>query len=230
MIINTSKNFRCSISENDMCFIIARQLNNMVPDLNQVSDQDLLPYVQTAFKRIFNCFKAINNKYYQENDDVYFNHLHSDHYCSFLYLVSNEAYLNNYTELATKLFLLNKYLHGLDLYFSVTLPEVFILVHPVGSVIGNAEYGNKIVIYQNCSIGSVVKEGRYIYPKFGENIVLYSKTSIIGECVIGNNVIFGANSFVINSNISNNSLVTGAYPNLTVNEKPVIDIPFFHIA
>lgn len=228
MILGKRKNFRYSISEKEMCFVLARQLNNMVADINQSSEHELLPYIQSAFKRVFNCFAAIKNKYYQENDDVYFNHLHSDHYCSFLYLVSNEAYLNNNIELATKLFLLNKYLHGLDLYFSVKLPEVFILVHPVGSVIGNAEYSNKIVIYQNCSIGSVVQDSKYIYPKFGENIVLYSKTSIIGECKIGNNVIFGANTFVIKSDIPNNCIVTGSFPRLVLSQKPEVIIEFFN--
>lgn len=228
MINIVNRNFRRSISENDICIVLAKQINNMIPDINQVSEVDLKPYIQTAFTRLFNCFKGINNKYYNEGSDVSFNHLHSDHYCSFLYLVSNEAYLDKASELATKVFLLNKYLHSIDLYFSVTLPEVFMLVHPVGSVIGNAEYSNKIVIYQNCSIGSVFKDGSYVYPKFGENIVLYSRTSIIGECNIGDNVIFGANSFVIKSDIPDNSLVTGAYPHLIVNQKPVIDIQFFH--
>lgn len=228
MTVISTKNFRKSISEGDISIVLAKQINNMIPDIIQVSKLDLLPYIGIAFTRLYNCFKGINNKYYSEGSDVSFNHLHSDHYCSFLYLISNAAYLNKATELATKLFLLNKYLHGLDLYFSVTLPEVFMLVHPVGSVIGNATYSDRIVIYQNCSIGSVFKEGKYIYPKFGENIVLYSKTSIIGECNIGDNVIFGANSFVIKSDIPDNCLVTGASPHLTVTQKTVNDIHFFY--
>jgi serine O-acetyltransferase len=228
MNIINKENFRKSISSRDVANVIARQVNNMIPDIKQISEQELLPYINSGSSRLYNCFKGINNKYYNEGGEIVFNHLHSDHYCSFLYLVSNEAFCDNATELATKIFLLNKYLHGLDLYFSVTLPEVFLLVHPVGSVIGNAEYSNKIVIYQNCSIGSVFTDGKYIYPKFGENIVLYSRTSIIGECVIGNNVIFGANSFVIKSNVPNNSIVTGAYPQLKVNVRPVVDVHFFY--
>ncbi len=227
MTIISGSNFRKSISEKDLSIVLAKQINNMIPDINQLSDIDLLPYVQTGLARLYNCFKGINNKYYSEGDDVSFNHLHSDHYCSFLYLVSNEAYLDNALELATKLFLLNKYLHCLDLYFSVRLPEVFLLVHPVGSVIGNAQYSNKIVIYQNCSIGSVFKDGKYIYPKFGENIVLYSRTSVIGECNIGSNVIFGANSFVIKADIPNNSIVTGSSPELSMSQKPLVEISFF---
>ena len=222
------KTFRKSISAEEISIVVARQINNMVPDISQVTNHDLLPYAEIAFKRLFNCFKGINNKYYGQGNEVNFDHLHSDHYCSFLYLACNAAYQDKAINLATKLFLLNKYLHGLDLYFSVLLPEVFMLVHPVGSVVGNAQYSNKIVIYQNCSIGSVVKDGNYTYPKFGENIVLYSRTSVIGQCTIGNNVIAGANSFIINSDIPDNCLVTGSSPNLVISPKPLINIHFFH--
>ena len=224
----SNHNFRKSITENDLCIVLAKQLNNMIPDTHQIAVIDLSAYVHRAFVRIFNCFKGINNKYYNTGSEISFNHLHSDHYCSFLYLVSNAAYLDNATDLATRIFLLNKYLHGLDLYFSISLPEVFLLVHPVGTVIGNAEYGNKIVIYQNCSIGAVIKNGKNIYPKFGENVILYSKSSVIGECRIGNNVILGANSFVIKTNIADNCIVTGASPHLKVMHKPFIEIPFFY--
>lgn len=227
MNIYLNKSFHKSISERDISKVLAKQINNIIPDLNNVTEEHLFPYVEGAFKRIYNCFVAINNKYYCDDQNVIFNHLHSDHYSAFLYLVSNTAFLDGASEIATKMFLLNKYLHGLDLYFSVSLPEVFMLVHPVGTVIGNAEYSNKIVIYQNCSIGSIVNNGKYIYPKFGENVVLYSKTSIIGNSNIGRNVIFGANSFVINANIPNNCIVTGAYPNLNVIEKSISNT-FFH--
>lgn len=228
MTIILNQNQRASVSVNDICRIMTKQINNIIPDLEQVSFEDLLPYSENALKRTFNCFKGIRNKYYHEGNETYFNHLHSDHYCSFLYFVSNEAFLNKNEKLATKVFLLNKYLHSLDLYFSVSMPEVFMLVHPVGTVIGNAHYSNKIVIYQNCSIGSIFKDGKYIYPNFGENVVLYAKTSIIGDCSVGKNVIFGANSFVINSVIPDNCIVTGCYPEHVINQKANIDVHFFH--
>ena len=32
------------------------------------------------------------------------------------------------------------------------MPDIFLLVHPPGSVIGNAEYSNFLTVYQNCTI------------------------------------------------------------------------------
>ena len=39
------------------------------------------------------------------------------------------------------------------------------------------------------------------YPEFGKFIALSSNTSIIGDCKVGNNVLFGGNSFIINKHI-----------------------------
>ena len=108
----------------------------------------------------------------------------------------------------TKLFSLNKALHGLDLFYSVRMPEVFLLVHPVGTVIGNADYRDYLVVYQNCTIGS---EGGH-YPHLGEGVVLNSRVSVIGDCTIGDNVVFGANSFILSTQIPSDSIVVGQYP------------------
>jgi serine O-acetyltransferase len=88
------------------------------------------------------------------------------------------------------------------------MPEIFLLVHPVGSVYGAASYGNYFVGYQNCTIGADGKE----YPVLGEGVVCYSRTSIIGKCKVGNNVVMGANTFIINCEVDSDTLVLGSYP------------------
>ena len=52
-----------------------------------------------------------------------------------------------------------------------------------------------------------------IYPSFGEGVVLYSGVKVIGDCVVGSNVVFGSNTMIIDSHIPDNSLVVGIYPN-----------------
>ena len=42
---------------------------------------------------------------------------------------------------------------------------------------------------------------------------MYSNVSLLGKANIGDNVIFGSNTFVQNKNIKSNSLVYGQYPN-----------------
>ena len=48
-----------------------------------------------------------------------------------------------------KLFVLNKALNGIDLFYEIELPEVFFIGHSVGIVLAKARYGNRLVLYQN---------------------------------------------------------------------------------
>mgnify|MGYP003614139948 CR=1 FL=1 len=85
---------------------------------------------------------------------------------------------------------------------------MFLLVHPVGSVIGNATYGNYLAIYQNCTVGADKGE----YPVFGEGTILYSRTTVLGASHIGDDVVFASNSVVGNADVPSHSLVVGQYP------------------
>ncbi len=165
---------------------------------------------QLALERLEYCFKHITIKYYNQDCFPQFNHLHSDHMATFLWFLSNTIWKDsNDLQLATKISYLNKILHSLDLFYFVEMPDIFLLVHPVGSVLGKAQYQNYFAVYQNCTIGSSADT----YPTFGEGTILYANSQIIGNCRISDNVVFGSNTFIINKNIPHDSLVLGHYPN-----------------
>lgn len=211
-----------SISEKKLCIYVTKQLNVFFPDC-VLSPKGLEKSIRYAVERLRYCFLHIEKPYYNYNGKCIFNHLHGDHYAMFLYLLSNSLYvLENNDILASKVFLLNKALHGLDAFYSIELPKIFIFVHPIGTILGKATYENYFAVYQNCTIGAT-EEG--IYPSFSEGTVCYSKSSIIGKCNVGKNVVFAANSLVINQNISDNRLVLGSFPNNRVieNNKKVLD-------
>ncbi len=192
---------------------VCHQLNNIFPDSNLEHNLSMLDpkYMRIALERLERCFSAIKLKYYHQEGTAYFDHLNSDHYAMFLYLLANTVYKNHGPkELCTKLFYLNKVLHGVDAFYSINLPEIFLFVHPVGTILGNAVYDDYFIVYQNCTIGA---NQQGIYPVFSKGTVLYSKASVIGNCVIGSNVVFGANSLLIDTNIESNKLVVGSYPN-----------------
>lgn len=200
--------FTSSMTEDGLVSYVERLLDHYVPD-GQAIAGSLRAAVHDGLRRIEYCFTHIHRKYYNQNDAVTFDHLNSDHMAALLYFIGNSAWkLTGETTLPTKLFYLNKVMHGLDLYFSVALPDIFLLVHPVGSVIGNAEYRNYFAIYQNCTVGSDAG----IYPRFGEGVILYSRTSVLGDCDVGSNVVFAANSFIVNTAVEANSVVVGQYP------------------
>jgi serine O-acetyltransferase len=141
---------------------------------------------------------------------VVFDHLNSDHMATFLFFLGNSIWKSGgETDLPVKLSYLNKILHGLDLFYSVEMPDVFLLVHPLGSVIGNAQYSDYLVVYQNCTVGAVDRD----YPVFGEGVVLYSRSSVVGKCRVGDDVVFAANSAIVNTDIPSGTVVLGTFPN-----------------
>jgi serine O-acetyltransferase len=203
---------RWSLKIGPLTDYIVKQLNILFPDGNVISPLSLSQYLPHAMERTEYCFSRVRRKYFYDADKVVFNHLHSDHYSMFLYLLSNTIHKSEGDEaLSAKLFLLNKVLHGVDVYFTVNLPNVFLFIHPVGTVIGNAKYSDYFVIYQNCGVGSD-EDGKY--PSFGEGVVLYASSKVIGDSHIGNNVVIGADSFVLNTSIPDSTVVLGKYPSL----------------
>lgn len=198
----------CSLPQQELTEYVKRLLQNHLPDGFYPSGE-LGAYVKRALDRVEHCFTRIHSKYYNSGSMVRFDHLNGDHFASFLYFLSNTAWRDGHDEgLATRLFYLNKILHGLDLFFSVEMPSVFLLVHPLGTVLGKAAYSDYLVVYQNCTVGATTD----IYPRFGEGTILYSRSSVIGNCTVGANVVFGTNSSVVDRDVPENSVVVGQFP------------------
>lgn len=175
-----------------------------------------------AINRLENCFKHIKRRYYYHDGNVVFDYLHADHMASLLYFFSNTVWRETGdTELPVRLSYLNKILHGLDLFYSVDMPDIFMLVHPVGTVLGHANYQNYLVIYQNCTVGALTDS----YPHFGAGTILYSRTSVLGDCRLGDNVVLAANSMIINIDVPPSTTVVGQYPlhRFIRNDRPVIE-------
>lgn len=202
--------FESSIDNTDFSEYISAQFNNFFPSKQEVIASDLFESITTSMDRIKFNFKHINLPYYCNNDKVVFNHFHGDHYCIFLCYLSEALFKENKIELASKTFSLNKILHGIDAFYEIEFPNIFLVVHPIGTILGRAKYSDYMVFYQNVTIGTDLSG---IYPKFEGKNVLYSKASIIGDCKISEGVNFGANSFIINLNIEPNNNVVGSYPN-----------------
>lgn len=183
-------------------------MDRHLPD-GLVSRRDMGSSFGHALERVEHCFSRIQRKYYNEHGSVRFDHLNSDHMAAYLYLLANTIWRETQDDaLPVRLFYLNKIMHGLDLFYSVQLPAVFLLVHPVGTVLGNARYGEEFVVYQNCTVGA---DGT-AYPSFGTGTILYARSAVIGRCQLGDDVVLAANSQIVNTDVPANTVVTGQYP------------------
>lgn len=207
---------RLEINKNDILDGLCRQLRSFYSlDGNEVGILDFL--LDQVLTRCEKCFIGNPNKYYSLDGEVYFNPFHSGQYTVFLYYFSNTIFnkRKDNIRLASKVYYLNKIMNGCDLFYEVDLPEIFILDHPVGSVLGRAKFGDYFKFGQNCTVGN----NRGIFPIIGDNVTMSAGSMILGKCNIGNNVILGAGACVKDQDVPANSLVFGSTPNLVIKTK-----------
>jgi serine O-acetyltransferase len=198
--------FRSSLTLDRLLAYTCRQVNTHFPDDSPVVPDEFQAFASITIERLEHCFSHINNRYFFDDNQVVFNHLHSDQYAMWLYLLSNQAYRNKCDPATcSKLFLLNKALHGLDAFYEVELPSVFLLVHPLGTVLGRANYSDFFVAYQRCGIGS----NRDRYPTLGQHVTLRPGAAILGNCQIGDHCQIATESLILDRDLPANTLYIG---------------------
>ncbi|MBF0267899.1 MAG: serine acetyltransferase [Alphaproteobacteria bacterium] len=203
---------RSSLDRDSLAAYTGRQLAYFFPDdAPPPSDWSML--VGKALERVETCFRNIRQRYYRDEDgQALFSHLNTDQYAAYLYLLGNTIFRESGdAALPAKLYGLNKALHGLDIFYEVELPEIFAFVHPVGTVVGRAVYGNFFCIYQNCTVGGDL-EGNH--PTLGEGVVMFGGSRIIGKADVGSNCLLSAGSIVLAEHIPDNSVLFGISPHL----------------
>jgi serine O-acetyltransferase len=202
-----------TLSSDDLASYVTRQADALFPDGHSAADALASP-IARALERTEQCFSRINLKYFKEGGQTHFDHLHTDQYAMFLYFLANCVHrMGGDPRLASRIYALNKALHGVDAFYEVELPEVFVFQHPVGTVLGRANYGNYFFVYQRCSVGSNL-DGRH--PTIGEGVVMFGGSAIVGGSTVGENCWLSMGTIVMDTAVPANSIVFGHSPELTV--------------
>lgn len=145
--------------------------------------------------------------------------LHQVNYCIFLYWLGRRLYLAGDIENASRVFYLNKLLNGVEIFYEVELPNVWACAHPIGSVIGRADYGDFFYFFQGCTVGAnFLPNGSVDYPVIGNHVKMMTGSMIIGGCHIGDNVIVSANTYIKDQDVPSDVMVFGHSPNLVFKE------------
>ncbi|MHA8057404.1 LbetaH domain-containing protein [Aquirufa nivalisilvae] len=172
-----------SLEKDDLVHYTQAQLNHFYPDKKLVSFENLESSVDRVLDRLNFCFKHVAFNRYFDGEQTLFKHLYADHYVMYLWYLSNSIWKENENpELAAKLYYLNKSLHGFDCMYDTQLPDIFLIFHGVGTMLGKAAYQDFFVTLQGCTVGS--HKGKY--PKFGKGVALAANSSAIGNCELGN--------------------------------------------
>lgn len=81
---------------------------------------------------------------------------------------------------------------------SVVLSPTTQLPHPIGIVIGHeAEVGLNVRIQQHVTLGRSVPEPSAGYPTIGDNVVIGTGATVLGDITVGEGATIGANSVVL---------------------------------
>lgn len=121
--------------------------------------------------------------------------LHSSQYCTFLYFLANTIWLRERDKvLPTKLFLLNKALNGIECFYEIMLPDVFLIGHSIGIVLSKADYGNRLVLFQNSTVG----KSHGVAPVLEDNVVLYPNSAVVGSSLVRSGSVIAQGVSVIN--------------------------------
>lgn len=171
-----------SLSKLELSDYLINQLNNHFPDSKLINSKEILKSLDLTLDRLENCLTKAQLNRYKKDGIPYFNHLFSDTYMLFLCYLGNTVWNQTHDiTLASKIYYLNKIMHSFDCMYDNKIPDVFLIVHGIGTIMGKADYSNYFVIYQGCTIGA----SHGIYPKIGVGVSVTANSSIIGKCTIG---------------------------------------------
>ena len=173
----------------------------------------------TITGRFCACCRGLSNKYYRHPE--LYSPLHVGQYTLFLYYAANTLFRTDPTDseaLCSKIYGLMKVVSGCDVFYQVSLPEVVMVEHPVGTVLGRAQYGNRLAVWQGVTVGgNLASGGRGAeYPVFGDDVLLFSHAKVVGSCHVGSRVVISANAYVKDMDIPDDSIVFGQGRNVVV--------------
>lgn len=190
-----------SLTIDELAEYTGRQLNFFFPDKKTV-DLKMHKYcIQSALDKIEFCYRRVLLKHYYNGEHVVFNHLYSDHYVMYLWYLSNVLWKETGDkDLCNKVYYFNKALNGIDCMYDTALPDIFLIFHGVGTILGKAVYSDYFVAYQGCTVG--INRGKY--PVMNGAVFMAAHASLLGDCHVGNNVSISSHTALLDTNINDN--------------------------
>ena len=190
--------------ESLLSYIVA-QCAATVPDGREASFRAAADaHLDEALERLHGCINACAPWRPDE-----FNVLQSSQHTIFLYFLANTIWTRSGdTAAPTRLFLMNKALNGIDLFYEIAMPQVFYIGHSVGIVLAKATYGNFLVLYQNSTVGRHKDQ----IPVIGERVVLYPNTAVIGRSVVEDDAVVSQGVSVVNKQVPKGAMAFAGPP------------------
>ena len=116
----------------------------------------------------------MSHKYPSLDDSIYSDWWHANH-----------AWHNGDVAMAHHIYKNLRANHSIEIFYEIQLKPPVKFCHPLGTVLGRAEYAPNLVVYQGVSVGSTVDHER---PTFTGPCVLFPHSAVIGPVTVGKNV------------------------------------------
>ena len=183
------------------------------------NDEDIFPVFKSVYSKVIDEHSHINETYYSNDKGgrLLLNYL--DHYAILCFRMANQLWKDGMNNLADALYYSMRIRCSLDLYYKCNIGECFMPVHALGTIMdSHALYGKYFIIYDGCHIGPYsivgIEPKDWVHPKFGDFVTMLAHSRVYGNSIIGNNVIISSGTTIINEEIPDNCIVSGASPNL----------------
>ncbi|MCZ6861597.1 MAG: hypothetical protein O7I42_15200 [Alphaproteobacteria bacterium] len=180
---------------------VAAQVGNFFPDHLGDARAFINSDLDETLERLERCINGVRMW-----PRATFDYLHSSQYCIFVYYLANTIWRNRENEnICTKLFYLNKALHGFECFYQTELPEIFFIGHSVGIVLVRTTYGNRFAIYQNCTVG----QSKGARPEIGERVLMFPNSAILGTSKVGDGTVVAQGAQLIDRDTPSGTIVFG---------------------
>ncbi len=167
-------------------------------------------------------FSRIRSRYFFDNESPVIRVAHNAQFTIFLYWLSREVIASGRKLDTDRIYTLLRVVSGVDIYYEVSLPALWGCDHPLGSVIGRAEFADDATFFfsQNCNTGN----NNGVYPKVRGNLLMLPNSSLLGDTEVTGNVIMSNGACAIDAGKLSDCIVFGRSPELTT--KPLTDARF----
>lgn len=197
---------RCSLTVEELKRYVGFQLENFMPDKYKFAGRDIDSALSEALERTEFCFKHIRHVHYFDNGEACFSHLHGDQYAQFLYFLSNSLWnISENKAICDKIIYLNRVLNNFFFSYKADLPNIFRFQHPIGTILGNANYSDFLVVLQNVTVNTDDNRGGG-KPFIGKGVFLAAGATILGNTTIGDFASVSANVTLYNEHVPMNNV------------------------
>lgn len=122
--------------------------------------------------------------------------------------------------LASKISQIARFLTGIEIHPAAKIGLGVFIDHGMGVVIGEtAEIGDNVVIYQGVTLGGTGKEKGKRHPTIRNNVKIYAGAKVLGNIVVGENSIVGAQAVVL-KDVPPNCTVVGVPARIVKSSDP----------